>query len=480
MQECGISVPTFRNGVKSFEPIPTPEIDPSKREAVSLNLRTNKYVLNQVRIAEYLRDKGYRFVGGQSYRFNGMYLDPVSNDALEDEVASATRYVDDAPMISRAVFKDIISYWSRISTPECIIGETNSMEMELNYSGWLVPFQNGIYKVDEDRLVPFTPDVLFTSYVHADYVPNIESEAVEAVYRGIIDDEDTLQFFYLAVGYTLYSDELNPPAIFILQGPGDTGKSAILNVMESLIGSDKVANLSPGKLSEQFGPYRLKGMVANLCDEAGNKPSRYTKVNGDMLKAISAGRPWEVEQKFKDVEQYRNTAKLWFAANSTPDLGDSSSGMMRRVFIIPCLKKQDATARIYDVMTSAEGRSWLAFKALKAFLTFKLSGKCEFEETPFMASQKELLRSMDSVMDYIIENVCSLNDTETIREYFDRKSTVETYSEYRNCAILAGWDNPLKKGVFLSRICTEYKMGVKTLATMDGLKRTTCRGFYKL
>ncbi len=481
LRDAGTLEPTFKDNVCEIHPLPPPDIDPAERNLLSLNAKSGKYSLDQVAIAEYLRDVGYRFVDDVVYRFDGKYLSPVSKKELEDDVVAVTRTVPNPPMVSCRAKSDILGYWSSIAVPkevECMI---STEELEHDYSGWLIPFENGIYKVDEDRLVPFTPDVLFTSHIHADFVPNCENEEVEAIYRNILGDEDTLRFFYQAVGYTLYSDVLNPPAIFVLQGPGETGKSAILTALECLIGRDKAANLSPAKLSEQFGPYRLKGMVANLCDEAGNRGGTFVKINGDMLKAISAGHPWDVERKYHDVEKYSNEAKLWFAANNTPDLGDSSSGMMRRVFIFPCTTKQNSQDRIYSKMCSPEGLSWLAFRALKEFLRFKLSGQAEFVESEAMASMKGLFQTMDPLIDFIVDETgASFSDREGIRDSLDRASTVDLYDKFKFHAQRFGWTNPMKKGVFISRICTEYDMGVKHIAVRDGLKTSTYRGFYKL
>lgn len=478
---AGMVEPSFKNNVREIHPLPPPDIDPTERPLLSLDAKSGKYIVNQVAIAEYLRDIGYRFVDDVVYRFDGRYLSPVSKKELEDEIVAVTRTVFNPPMVSCKVKSDILSYWSSIAVPKRVECTTSTEDLEHDYSGWLIPFENGIYKVDEDRLVPFTPDVLFTSHIHADFVPNCENEDVEAIYRNILGDEDTLRVFYQAVGYTLYSDVLNPPAIFVLQGPGETGKSAILTALECLIGSDKAANLSPAKLSEQFGPYRLKGMVANLCDEAGNRGGRFVKINGDMLKAISAGHPWDIERKYHDVEKYSNEAKLWFAANSTPDLGDTSSGMMRRLFIFPCTTKQNPNDRIYSKMCSPEGLSYLAFRALEEFLRFKLSGQAEFVEPEAMASMKELFQTMDSLLDFIsAETQLPLLDREGIRDYLDRKSTTEFYAEYLKHATESNVEYPLKKSTVDSRIRTEYSMGVKHISVREGLKTSTYRGFYKL
>lgn len=464
MRDSGIIEPSFKQVRKAFMPEPLQKPDPGERELVSVNPKTGTTKVSQSKMAEYLRDCGFRSVDdSRIVEFDGRFYNTVKKPLLYDAIINATHVEGGvSPNLTRNFMEDVITYWKTISKPGCAEGENtlSTYDLETRYSGWIIPFENGLYNVRDDELLPFTPDLLFETYIHADYIPDEDCREIEEVYEGIFKDPEVREFFYLAVGYTLYSPTLTPPAIFLLLGPGKTGKSAILNTLQELLGDENVANLSLVKLSSQFGLSRLKGLSANLCDEAGRKNGVYTQVDSDLLKAISAGRPWEVEQKFKDVEQYHNMAKLWFAANSMPDFGDSSSGMMRRIFAFPCVVEQKDSNQIYRPMKSEKGKAWLAFKALRAFLKFRWEGQMEFNPPEVMERAVSDYAVLDSVSEYILDvtKANGLNDKETIRDYFNDMPVSEAYTGYSTWAVDNGYSNRVKSGTFKSRIVMDFNM----------------------
>lgn len=486
MRSAGKGLPEYLPIRKDFCPLPPDEYTVPPEGLLSINPKTDTLKLDQCAIAEYLRDCGFRNCDGLYYRFDGRYYIPITKKDVEQELTNAVRATPGSPMISSTAYRDIVKYWSMIASPnvvECTTSGTPTMQLDELYGGWVIPFENGIYSVENDVLLPFTPSILFRKYIHARYDPSVESKRLDDIYLGIFGDEETLDFFFLAVGYTLYSETLTPPALFLLLGPGETGKSAILEVLETLLGSDNVSNMSLSKLSTQFGVARLKGMAANLCDESGNS-SRFSTnrpVDGDLLKAISSGRPWDSEQKFQNIEKYRNEAKLWFASNSIPDFGDNSSGMMRRLHIFPCTKKQDPGAMIYNEMCSPEGLAWLAFKALKAFIAFRWEGKMEFEDSSRMKGMGEAFGTQDSVMEYIDHVVVDggYKDKEAVRNYFDGKTVSDEYNKFKEFLSDAGRQNVLSRKNFRDRIILEYGMISKKVNVWSTVGGTSVMQFKK-
>ena len=452
------------------------------REVIKTDAKGHTAV-DQVGMAEYLRDIGFRYVDQRYYRFDGRFLQPSTRQEMMDEMVTVTRESGIRVMVNTSTRDNVIAYWMSIANPSRVESITSPSDISL-YDGWLIPFENGIYSVGRAELLPFTPDVMFKGCVHARYDPDKAREKkldrrMRNLYLGILGSQDVMDVFLLAVGYTLYSEVLSPPAIFLLIGGGETGKSAILNVLEALLGSDRVANMSPTKLSTQFGLSRLRGMAANLCDESGMR-SRFSLVDGDLLKAISAGRPWDSEQKFQDIEKYRNEAKLWFAANSMPDLGDTSSGMMRRVYIFPCNIRQRAGDRIYEKMTAPDALAWLAYNSLKAFILFKWEGSERFRPPYEMERMKTDFCLQDTLMDYINYSCGTIEDHELIRNWLEGKSVSALYEDYKNYTIDCGRSMPSIRNTFRSRLCTEYRMTTKKISVRNGLNASSYMAFTKM
>ncbi len=471
--------PVLGPGQEAMEPARIAEADGSCVVKVD---KTGAASVDQIGMAEYLRDLGFRYVDNRTYRFDGRFLRSATKQDLSDEMVLAARATGLRAMVNNTIRDNVLTYWTTIANPKLMMGVSSPVDM-LDYEGWLIPFENGIYNVGKAKLVPFSPDVLFRGHIHADYEPSIALDPavdarMRAMYLRIFGSEAVLDFFLLATGYTLYSPVMSPPAIFILLGGGETGKSAILNVLEALLGSDRTANMSPSKLSTQFGLARLKGMAANLCDESGMR-SKFSLVDSDLLKAISAGRPWDVEQKFKDVEKYRNEAKLWFAANSMPDLGDTSSGMMRRVHIFPCLNKQNPSDRLYDAMTTREALAWLAYHSLYAFIMFKWNGTERFDPPEEMEAMKTEFCLQDSLTEYLYA-MCDTLDNDTLRDWLEGKIVSDLYEDYKIFVTTSGRSLPVMRNTFRSKLCTEYRLNTKRRSVRDGVKVTSIMVFEKL
>lgn len=426
-------------------------------------------------IAEFLRDRGYRYVGDVVMRFDGRFLQPSSENAMYAEVVEGLRDVGCKTLLARSRFSDIVSYWQVIADPSRVASDTATAELEADYGGWLIPFENGLLNVGQARMVPFIPDVAFEGHIHARYDPDVALDPgvegrIRGVWRGILGSDEMVDFMLTCIGYTLYSEVLSPPALFVLMGPGGTGKSAVLNTIERMLGSERVSSMSPSKLSTQFGLSRLRGMAANLCDEAGDASG--ARVDSDLLKALAAGRPWDMEQKYKDISRFVNKAKLWFAANSIPDFGDTSSGMMRRMVIFPCVTRQDPAARIYDALGSEEGLAWLAYHSLKAFLEFLWSGACEFEPPQSVLDMRFDFCMQESLCEFLSEAVGSL-DREAIRNWLDGRTMGEVYDAYVESMVESGRGRPMPRTQVRSKLCTEYNMCMRrTTLRFDASRKT--------
>lgn len=451
------SVLRFQAQPQEFHPTEIYRPDPETCDLLDFTQKGTPIPLGG-RIVKYLDRCGYRYDNGSFYIFNGRYYEKVSEDDLSREITESVAFHPRNILLSRNFKKDVISQ-VKDSCP--VFGRDDvpdSFMEDPRYDGWLIPFENGIYNVERDELVPFSPYIFFNRILHARYVPN-DQHPVEEIYRSIFPDDATRDFFYLAVGYTLYSHTLNPPALFVLLGPGETGKSAILHTLKTILGPDVTTSLDPVQLSTQFAVVELRNKVANLCTEAAMVRSwGKGNVDGNILKKLSSGETYSIDRKGTSRVDFTNEAKMWFAANDMPNFGDSSSGMMRRVHILPCLERQDSSMMIYDLMCAPEALSWLAFKALKAYVLFRMEGRMEFVDPPQMKRFSEEFSTQDSLMDFLSSIHEDINDRSGIADKLNGKLTSELYDEYKEYVLDSGRTNPLGRRSFTNRICLEYNL----------------------
>lgn len=467
--------PQFRGHYKHQNPLEIPDVNPLDHFVFSRNPKGG-VSLDGNRVVEYLRK--CRFVSTQlgEYWFNGRYYEQVNTEMITDMIGDLVDYEPYLPMPTMHQKNDILAQWrgrgkvGKMDIPD-------SFRDDPRYSGWLIPFNNGLYNVDLDEMVPFTPYLFFDHVLHVDFEP-VDYHPIEEIYKGIIPDDATRDLFFLAMGYTLFSDEMNPPAIFVLLGFGGTGKSALLDVMKAILGADMVSNLDPYKISNQFSTYKLDGKLANLCTEGGRKYGTNFNVDGDCMKAISQGEAWTVERKFKEPYDMYNKAKLWFAANDMPDFGDTSSGMIRRVHIFPCMEEQDYSAQIYNLLRSPEAMSYVTFKALKAYIAWEIGGTKEFVDTPEMERYKADMRSTDSLMDFITERYGNPRNRAEIANRLEGIRSSDLFREYREFVTDTNRRMGHTRPSFLMKLKVEFQL--ETYKVTDNVNKTSYMVFRRM
>lgn len=469
--------PQFKQQEKAYYAQEVPDLNPNDFNLTDLSQRS-KIRINGSRMAQFLRsNRFYSSPLGQAYRYNGMYYQAMSDDAVLDFMVQSSQRISNCEMMSRSFKADILAEWKSISRFSCI-EVPDSFYEDSRYDGWLIPFENGLYNVERDELVPFSPYAVFTHQIHADYIP-MDYHPIEEVYKGIIPDDATRDLFFLALGYTLYAEDLNPPSIFTLLGPGDTGKSALLMVMRQLLGSDSVVDMNPYELSESFALEALSGKMANLCTEGARKKGSKYVVDGNRIKALVMGEELYINRKFQARVPFTNSAKMWFAANKMPDFGDTSSGLVRRIHIFPCREKQDPSANIYDLLCAPDALAYAAFRGLKAYIMFLLEGDNEFHDTPCMMMYKEDFREGDSVMEFIAHEFGSLSDKERIRDQLHEKDISKLYEDYRMYMVDSGRTDIFSRKSMKETISLEFDMDFQRKKVREGLEVTTVTRFVK-
>lgn len=195
----------------------------------------------------------------------------------------------------------------------------------------LIAFKNGIYNIETDELIDFSPEHVITNRINFDYNPDAYSELVDNTFNKLsCDDESVRALLEEAVGYCFYRrNELRKS--FILTGDKKNGKSTYLAMLKELLGDDNTVALDLGELGERFSSASLFGKLANIGDDIGDdfiaNPAVFKKiVSGDWIKGENKG---QKEFFFKPY------CKLLFSANNIPRIKDKSGAVLDRLVIIP-------------------------------------------------------------------------------------------------------------------------------------------------
>lgn len=252
-------------------------------------------------------------INGQLHIYkDGIYIDGTAK--IEAEM------IKHIPNLNRSKRAEVLSYIDLLITDNTPMSPAN-----------FIAFRNGVYDLEGDRLLPFSPDLVIVNKIRYDYNPAAYSELADKTLDKLAcHDPDVRALLEEAAGYCFYRrNELRKS--FILTGDKQNGKSTYLSMIENLLGDQNVTSLDLKELGERFKTAELFGKLANIGDDIGDE----FIANPAIFKKLVSGNSINVERKGKDPFDFSNYSKLLFSANNIPRIKDKSGAVISRLVIIP-------------------------------------------------------------------------------------------------------------------------------------------------
>lgn len=176
-----------------------------------------------------------------------------------------------------------------------------------------------------------------------------QRRALDAEGRDVgVDDEEVdaaialLQEF---AGASLVGMATTYAVSLVLVGPGNDGKSRVLNVLRALFPTTAVCSIAPHAWSRGFLLAELAGKRLNVVSEL---PSGDVQ-DGDRFKQVVAGDAMTAERKYEAPFTLVPEAGHVFACNELPGTRDQSKGFWRRFAVIPCTRSFKAHEEVKDI-----------------------------------------------------------------------------------------------------------------------------------
>lgn len=285
--------------------------------------------------------------------------------------------------------------------------------------------RNGLYDLIDNKLKPFSPDIVLFSKLDTDYLPNPKVDnTVEKLLNNIsVKDKAVRLLLEESIGYSCYRS-LRFQKCFILTGEGSNGKSTFFNMLKAMFGLYNVAALSIAKMGEKFAPAILVNKYINICDDISNNYIKDTEV----FKTIVCGGVMQIEKKFKDAQTVSELfATTFIAGNEIPQSADKSDGYYRRFIIIPFKAKFSPADNDYDPyieekLKTDQAKSYLLSIAIRALQRIiMLNGFDETDES--IEAKKQYIIVNDPVSGYLSEHD---------RGWFVEKSTTQVFENYND------------------------------------------------
>lgn len=237
----------------------------------------------------------------------------------------------------------------------------------------LVIVNNGIYDRSQNKLLPFSPEYVFTTKIATNYNPQASTEPVYAGWSvskwfdEIADgQEDKLKLLWQIITACIDSNISHEAAIFLVDnGQGRTGKSTFENLIMNLVGEENCGQL---KLIEFEDDFKLAGVdekAVIIGDD--NDPNTFNE-NSSNFKSLVTGETMIINPKGLPLYYNRFNSLIIQSMNGVPRFKDSTDAHLRRFRIVKFNHQYEATPENRkikdDYINRKELLEWLLYKAL--------------------------------------------------------------------------------------------------------------------
>ncbi|MCI7692690.1 MAG: phage/plasmid primase, P4 family [Oscillospiraceae bacterium] len=207
---------------------------------------------------------------------------------------------------------------------------------QLNSDSNIINFQNGLLHLDSMELTPHSPNIFSTIQLPCDWNPSPTSSPIFDNFISTLssNNEEMKKLLTEYIGYAVSNvpGYLTKKALF-LYGPGNTGKSQYLALLEKLVGGDNYCSITLQALEMRFGTAALFGKRVAGAADMGSASIREL----EKFKSITGGDIIDFEFKGKDKFNARYNGLLVFCCNELPHFsGDRGDHVYERMILCKC------------------------------------------------------------------------------------------------------------------------------------------------
>jgi putative DNA primase/helicase len=209
--------------------------------------------------------------------------------------------------------------------------------------GHRIAVDNGLLNPETGELEDSTPNWFSPVILPVVYDTDATCDRwLQTLHTNLEGDLDRISILQEFAGYLLWPN-LEFQKFLILFGEGANGKSVFIAGLQALLGDCNVSNYALESLgTNRFAASGTIGKLANLCADV----SEVDKVSEGILKQLVSGDRMTVDRKNQPLIEATPTAKLVFSCNNLPRFRDKSSGMTRRMIIVPFNREVPVEERI--------------------------------------------------------------------------------------------------------------------------------------
>ena len=211
----------------------------------------------------------------------------------------------------------------------------------------LIAFTNGVLDVETMELRDYQPADVIPNVVPHKLVPTARSADLERMLERIAcGDIGTMLNLTEFMGLCIARSSRRWPFFPVLTGEGSNGKSTYIRLLRDMAGAENVSGLQPSDITEKYNAAMLLGKTANLGDDISG--GHLDKKDCSVIKKVATGDLLYTDVKYGVGFAFEPYATMVFSCNVFPTLGDTSYGMMRRLFPVEFRAKFSVNDPEYD------------------------------------------------------------------------------------------------------------------------------------
>ena len=389
---------------------------------------SRKYKVLPMELADFIK-KNLKYVFVKSaaseqpliYVYTNGYYKFISDDEMKGFIKSFIPY-------QLRYSKDINEVLYELKT------EMNFVEYEdLNNNEDIINFQDGLYNIKTNELLPHTPNILSTIQIPAKYEDIKKAPADAPVFFDYMmtlcdDNIETFELLMQCLGVAISNVYAyrTKKALFLV-GQGNTGKSQLKRLAEYLVGYNNVSNIDLKKVNDKHGTASLYQKRLAGCNDMS-----YQRIEDmSIFKQLTGGDAIEIDFKFKNSFNFLFKGFLWFNCNKLPRFGgDTGKWVYERIMPVFCnnvIPKEKQDPMLFEKMLKEKNTILaLAIQELQKVV----NNNYHFIEPEKLARERIAYEKENNTLLNFIEECCYVKDDTMPSLRLRRSIFKEAYDKY--------------------------------------------------
>lgn len=334
---------------------------------------------------------------------------------------------------------------------------------ELKVNPYVINLKNTRLDIRSGQCLAFTPEAIEFDRIPVVYDPSAYCADLDKMLNRVFcGDREVINLFEEMLGAVLLKHNRYQKA-FLFYGNGSNGKSTILDLIKTFLGSRNYSAIALEKVTDRFNTAELENRLANIGDDVDNVTLKDT----GTLKKLFSGNAIMVERKGERPYTIEPYATHIYSCNTIPRSFDKSEGFYRRWLLIPfnarfSVDDEDYDPLIADKITEPTALSYLLNIAIRGAQRLIKNGF--FTEPQSVKDALEAYKADNSTV------LTWIDDKELNEDYFLDKPRDVLYSEFSDWCKVSGIKqaNVTGKKTFFKEVAQKFDFEEKPRQKTDG------------